>query len=115
MNKKALLGIIIFLIVCVIVLILSIILWNVSYQNGTTRDIVQGYDKGILWYHAYLKNDHSTAYCFDDERFIPMLEQSQKENKEVVVTYKKYVGKGFLCSAAENYENVIIENIEIVN
>jgi len=91
-----------------------ILLWNVSYQHGTSRDIVQGYDKGILWYHAYLKNDHFTAYCFDDEKFIPMFDKAQKEQIEVVITYKKYVGRGFWCTTAENYENVIVENVDFV-
>lgn len=85
-----------------------------TFQHGSTRDVVQGYDKGLIWYHAYLKNDHGTAYCFDDVSFIPILEKSQKENVDVIVTYETYFARGFLCSAAEKYETVIITNIEEV-
>lgn len=84
---------------------------DVSYQHGSSRDIVMGFDKGIYWHHAYLKNDHLTAYCFDDERFIPLLEQSQKEGREVIITYEKYIGRGNFCSAGD-YEKVVITNVE---
>lgn len=112
-NKKGQAGWIFFVIIVLAILIIgAIIFWNTSYQHGTSKDVVQGYDKGILWYHAYLKNDHNTAYCFDDERFIPLLEKSQRENTEVIVSYEKYVIRGSLCSTSENYENVIITKIE---
>ena len=111
-NKKGIIGFVISLLVLVGIIGIFISVQNVSYQHGTSRDVVQGYDKGIIWHHAYLKNDHATAYCFDDERFINILTDSQRTQKEVIITYEKYWGRGFFCSAAEKYETVIITKIE---
>lgn len=114
MNKKAQVGwIMLGITFIILIVILFFLVKNISYQHGTSKDIVMGYDKGVFWYHAYLINDHQTAYCFDDEKFIPLLEQSQKNNQKVIITYEKYYGRGFLCTAADNYERVIITNVEI--
>lgn len=117
MNKKGQEGIFIFMgIVFAIGIILALIFFvryfNTPYQHGTSRDIVQGFDSGPLWKHAYLKNDHFTVYCFDDDNLIPILEQAQKTQKEVIITYEKYAGRGGMCVAADNYETVIIKSIE---
>jgi len=113
MNKKSQAAIAAIVFMAVIILLIVLILKPVSYQHGTSKDIVQGYDKGIIWYHVYLLNDHHTAYCFDDEKFIPLLEQSQKNNEKIIITYEKYVIRGCLCSSSDNYENVIITNVEL--
>jgi hypothetical protein len=119
MNKKGQIGGIIFALIIIISVTILIMIFSQSgsmvFQHGTTRDLIQGYDKGIIWYHAYLKNDHNTAYCFDDKRFILILEQSQREQREVLVTYETYLLRGFFCSTTENYENVIIKNVEFVD
>lgn len=112
-NKKGQVALFIIFFVVIIICVLAVLfLKDVSTQTGTSKDIVQGYDKGIIWYHAYLKNDHFTAYCFDDERFIPLLENSQKNNREIIIYYEKYIGRGFFCGSAENYENVVITDIQ---
>jgi hypothetical protein len=112
-NKaQAEVTVIILFLLLMVVLVVFFLIKDISIQHGASKDIVQGYDKGLLWNHAYLKNDHFTAYCFDDESFIPLLEQSQKQNKEVIVTYEKYIGRGMLCSSADHYENVVITKVE---
>ena len=105
------------LVFCMLIIVVIICLSlssNYPYQHGTSRDIVQGYDAGPIWNHAYLKNDHNTAYCFDEERFLPILEKAEMEQKEVIITYEKYFLRGALCSTSDNYENVIIVNVELV-
>ena len=103
-------------IILIIVIVCSLILVNgCTYQHGTSRDIVQGYDKGIIWHHAYLKNDHTTAYCFDNESFIPILDESQKTQREVIVTYETYLFRGFLCTTSEKYEKVVIADIKFAD
>lgn len=97
------------------VLIAFLLISNVSaivFQHGSSRDVVQGYDKGWLWYHLYLKNDHTTAYCFDNPSFVSMLEQSQRTQREVIVTYETYLFRGFFCMTSEKYDNVVVTNVE---
>lgn len=113
MNKKAQEGFVVVILIILMLLIFGVILlYGVSYQSGTSKDIVQGYDNGIMWHHAYLKNDHTTAYCFDDERFITILDESQRQNKEVIISYKKYVGRGFFCSTSEKFERVVVTDVQ---
>lgn len=93
------------------ILISILIISGCTLQSGTSRDIVQGYDEGIIWNHAYLKNDHSTAYCFDNPSFVDVFQQSQLFQKEVIVTYEKYLFRGALCSVSEKYEKVIVTDV----
>jgi hypothetical protein len=105
---------IVFLII-INLIVITLFMTNVSaivFQHGTSRDLVMGYDKGWIWYHAYLKNDHTTAYCFDNPDFIKILDDSQKNQKEVIVTYETYLFRGFFCTVAYHYEKVIIINVE---
>lgn len=105
MKKKAIYWIVI---ICLFITNITAL----TFQHGSSRDLVQGYDKGWLWYHAYLKNDHNTAYCFDNPDFIDILEDSQVNQREVIVTYETYLFRGFFCTTHGNYERVIITNVE---
>lgn len=99
--------------VLIVGLVLSLFLLSgCTFQHGTSRDIVQGFDKGILWYHAYLKNDHKTAYCFDNPYWTDILNVAQRSQKEVIVTYEIYALRGKLCMSGEGYESVVITNVE---
>lgn len=89
-----------------------LLLFGCTLQHGTSRDVVQGYDKGILWSHMYLKNDHSTCYCFNNQEFIKTFDESQLTQKEVIVTYEKYIVKGSLCNCDDKYEKVIVTNVK---
>lgn len=96
-------------------LVVSIIILNgCTFQHGTSKDYVYGYDTGILWNHLYLKDDHSTCYCFDDPEFIETIEEAQAADRKVLVTYEKYVFRGGLCWSADGYENVVVTKVGIV-
>lgn len=111
-NKAQVVGIFIFLLIVVAIVLGGFLLYSIELQHGTSKDVVYGYDKGMIWSHAYLKNDHTTAYCFNDESFIPLLDESQRDGKEVIITYSKYIGKGFFCTTDSKYENVVITGVK---
>lgn len=119
MNKKGQFEVITITIILFIIFIIfggifMVATWNVSYQSGTSKDKVMGYDVGPIWNHAYLMNDHFTVYCFDNDNFKPIFEEAQRNQKEVIVSYKKYMGRGSLCTSSQTYEPVIVTNVEIV-
>jgi hypothetical protein len=93
-------------------LICILLVSGCALQHGSSRDVVQGWDKGILWYHMYLKNDHTTAYCFDNPEFIKIFDDAQKTQREVIVTYETYLVRGILCSVSDKYEKVIITDVK---
>lgn len=82
-----------------------------TVQRGTSTDTIYGTDYGILWHHLYLKNDHSTVYCYDDF-YDQQIQEARKANATVTVTYEKNIlGKGTLCSAGEQYEPVVVTGV----
>ena len=81
-----------------------------TFQDGFSKDKVYAYDKGILWNHLYLVNDHTTAYCFDDSLW-NSVKEAYENNKTVNVHYQTYLIKGSLCSTG-NLENVIAIGID---
>lgn len=85
-----------------------------TFQQGTSKDYVYGYDKGIIWHHLYLKDDHKTCYCFDNPEFIATLKLAQEMNEKVIVSYETYLIRGSLCTAAEGYENVIVTDVKLM-
>lgn len=93
-------------------IITIILLSGCTFQSGTTKDQVSGYDKGVLWYHAYLKNDHRTAYCFDDSALADKFSDAQKSGKEVVISYETYLIRGWFCTVSPSYETVIVTKVE---
>lgn len=96
-------------------LLFSILLFTgCTLQSGYTKDKLHGYDTGVLWNHVYLLNDHTTVYCFDDNRFIPLLEQAKNGNVTIEVDYEKYALRGALCSSGQEMETVVITAIKIV-
>lgn len=96
------------------ILVLSFVLLFTGciFQHGTSKDYVMGYDRGIFWEHAYLVNDHNTCYCFDNQNFESILKDAQENNKKVIITYETYLFRGTLCSCSENYEEVVVINIQ---
>lgn len=97
-----------------LIVVLLLMLAGCTFQSGSTRDYASGWDEGILWYHAYLKNDHSTAYCFDDSVMRETFEYAKRNGKEVVVEYETYLFRGALCSANKNYETVVVTKVWII-
>jgi phenolic acid decarboxylase len=98
-----------------ILLISPVFVSAITFQHGSSRDVVQGYDKGWIWFHAYLKNDHTTAYCFDNPDFIDILKESQETQREVIITYETYLFRGFFCMTSDKFDNVIITNVKFVD
>jgi len=106
MNKLLIVGLL-----CAVIL-----MTGCTLQSGFTKDKLHGYDSGVLWNHVYLLNDHTTVYCFDDDRFIPILEQAKNNNNITIeVAYNKYLLRGALCSSGQEMESVVITNIKIVD
>ena len=91
-----------------LIILLIFLISGCTFQRGTSRDVVQGWDKGIIWYHMYLKNDHTTSYCFDNPQFIEIFDESLKTQREIIVTYETYFFRGGLCSAGDKFDNVIV-------
>jgi hypothetical protein len=95
-------------------LLAMIAISSCTFQHGTSKDYVYGYDKGIIWHHLYLKDDHKTCYCFDNPNFIATLKTAQEMNEKVIVTYETYLLRGMLCTSAEGYENVIVTDVKLM-
>ena len=92
-------------------LFLILFLGGCTFTQGTTKDVVQGFDKGIIWHHLYLLNDHTTAYCFDNDDFIPILKSAQESNQKVTVTYETNLIRGILCTTSDKFERVVVTNV----
>lgn len=90
--------------------LLLIILLTGCIQEGTSTDTIYGYDKGPIWNHVYLKNDHTTTYCFEDN-LQDDIEQAYKNNTVVTIHYNKYWFRGALCNPQPNTEPVVVESI----
>jgi len=113
-NKKGQMGVITIIIV---ILLIFIGFWIYSFflNKGSSTDYPYNIEKSSFWNKLWLKDDHTTVYCFDDERFIPIIEQAQKENKKIKVSYQEYLFRGTLCSSgSENIGTVVITNIEVL-
>lgn len=97
-------------------LILFILLFLVSctFHSGQSIDTVYSVDKGPLWSHLYLKDDHSTCYCFDNTEWYDMLKEGQKNGTKFVVSYETYLLTGGLCYCGEKFDTVVVTKIEKV-
>jgi hypothetical protein len=119
MNKKS--QVLVTALLCIIGLALIILaiyfIAPLFFNSGTSTDYPYTVEHTkVGWYKLWLKDDHTTVYCFDNERFLPIIEQAKIENKKVAVTYQDYFFKGFWCSSgSERIGKTVITNIEIVN
>jgi len=115
-NKKAqFIGFVVIVLVAIGLFFLIYWITPLFFNSGTSTDYVYTVEKTKFWHKLYLKDDHTTVYCFDDERFLPILEQARTENKKVVVTYQDYFFRGFLCSSGnERIGTTVITNVEII-
>ena len=118
-NKKSqgLIVIILFWTTLVIIFIL-LGLWIIPmfFNIGNTTDYVYTVEHTkIGWYKLWLKDDHTTVYCFDDERFIDIIDTAKLDNKKVKVTYQDYWIRGFLCSSGnDKIGTTVVTNIEVI-
>jgi hypothetical protein len=116
-NKKAqLVGIIVIILLIIGGILLIYWIAPLFFNSGTSTDYPYTIEHTkVGWYKLWLKDDHTTVYCFDDERFLPILEQAKAENKKVAVTYQDYFFRGMLCSSgSERIGTTIITGVQIV-
>ena len=114
MNKKGLLGWIIFIILA---LGLCVILFLIFRTSGSSVDTAYGVEKNFFWYKLYLKDDHKTIYCIDkeDTQLLKIAQKTSEDKSKVKVTYTEYFFRGSLCNFDERYSSVVITNIEVLD
>ena len=119
MNKKA--GI-----VEAIVVILIIILAVVAFYYGSLLFMNKGFSVDYPynvenqkiggWHKLWLKDDHTTVYCFDNEQFLDTINMAKSLNKKVRVDYQEYFFRGFFCTSGnDKIGTVVINSISIEN
>ena len=114
-NKKGLIGLVIF---TLIFLFLLIWVYSLFLNKGYSIDYPYNIEQQKIggWYKLWLKDDHTTVYCFDDERFISIIETAKESESKIKVEYQEYILRGFLCSSgSDNINAVVITNIIIEN
>lgn len=118
MNNKGqiVLGVTIFLIILAIIVAVYLIT-PLFFNDGTSTDYAYNVEKTkIGWYKLWLKDDHTTVYCFDDERFIEIIEKAKAEDKKINVKYQDYWFRGFFCnSGSDNIGTTVVTDITILN
>lgn len=83
-------------------------------NKGFSIDYPYNIEKSQFWNKLWLKDDHTTVYCFDNEDFISIIEKAQRENKKIKVSYQEYVFRGALCtSGSERIGTVVVTDIKI--
>jgi len=116
-NKKGLITEILF------ILIIGLLILGVAYgyflitQNkGSSKDYAYTVEKTNFWYKLWLKDDHTTVYCFDDDKFLKIIEDAKARDKKVKVTYQDYFFRGFFCTSdiGSDIGKTIITDIEVL-
>lgn len=102
-------GILLFLIIFGLIALISIPFLN----KGTSIDVAYGVEQNNLWTKLYLKDDHKTVYCIEDQDLIDLAKRASEEKLRVEVTYQEYVFKGSLCDFSEQYSGVVVKDIKI--
>jgi len=116
MNKKGqlmIVGGILFIVVIIGILCLINILF---LNHGSSIDIAYGVEQNTFWSKLYLKDDHTTVYCMDDDNLIQIAKQASQEKLKVKVTYQEYIFRGTLCNLFnDKYNGVVVTNIEVIS
>lgn len=105
-------------VIAIIIGILVLIFAGISYfflNKGTSVDYPYSVEhSSIGWDKLWLKDDHTTVYCFDNPSFKDVIEKARSENKKVKVYYQDYVFRGSLClSGNDEIGTTVITDIEI--
>ena len=117
-NKKAQGVLACIIIVIFILFIIGLIMWvsTLFLNNGSSTDYPYNIEQSKFWNKLWLKDDHTTVYCFDDEKFLDIINKAKIENKKIKVSYQEYLFRGFLCSSgSDNIGEVVITDIEVIN
>lgn len=98
-----------------IVLLLLVI--PLFFNNGTSTDYAYSIENTkVGWFKLWLKDDHSSVYCFDNNNFLPIIKEAQEKNKKVAVSYQDYWFRGFLCSSGnEKIGSTVVTDIKIID
>lgn len=111
--KKGQAEVIIFILI-VLVIVGGLWIYSLFLNKGVSTDYPYNIEKSQFWNKLWLKDDHTTVYCFDDERFIPIIDKAKLENKKINVYYQEFMFRGFLCtSGSDNIGTVVITDIKI--
>ena len=94
------------------IMILSLLILT-SCSSGQSKDIIYSVDRGLIHNHLYLKDDHSSCYCFTDENLYNKLKIAQTENKKVIVEYEDDYFS--LCYCGDKFDEVKITNVIFTN
>lgn len=91
-------------------LLIGLFLVGCTTQMGSSRDVIYGYDQGPAWNHMYLKNDHTTTYCFDN-RLLDKVKAYYDNQTVVKISYAKGTFYTGVCMGQGNSEVVLVNDI----
>jgi len=116
MNQKGQLEIFLAIVILTGVILGVICIISIPFLNsGDSIDTAYGVEQNVWWSKLYLKDDHKTVYCIDNENLIPIAKQASQEKLKVKVTYQEYMFRGFLCNLFnDKYDAVVVKNIEVI-
>lgn len=115
MNNKGQLGVFIILIIVVGIIIGGIFIAQHFLNSGVSTDYPYSIEKNKIWSKLWLKDDHTTVYCYDDDSFTPTLEDAKERGKKVNVYYQEYILRGFFCSSGNGKIGTsIITKVEVL-
>lgn len=112
-NKKGLVGFIMILLIILGIIGGAYVYFLITKNVGSSTDYVYTVEKTNFWHKLFLKDDHSTVYCFDDEKFLDIIKKAQDDNKKIKITYEDYFIRGFFCSSGkDNIGTTIITDVK---
>jgi hypothetical protein len=115
-NKKGLTGLIYGISLTALIILLIYFTAPLFFNSGTSTDYTYTVERTkVGWYKLWLKDDHTTVYCFDDERMLDIINEAKEQNLKVEVTYQDYWFRGSLCgSGSEAIETSVVTAIKII-
>lgn len=117
MNRKAEGELIVGLIVLIILaafIFASYFLSQFILNTGSSVDVAYGVEQNAFWTKLYLKDDHKTVYCIDDDTLRQIAQNAAQQKLKVKVYYQEYFIKGGFCNFDKDYSTVVVKNIEVV-
>jgi hypothetical protein len=120
MNKRGGLFLEFFVVLIMIIAILGFLtlivaLFSIPFlSHGSSVDVAYGVEENSFWNKLYLKDDHKTVYCIDDNRLLQIAKNASLNKQKVEVTYQEYVFRGGLCNFDDKYSGVVVRNIEVI-
>jgi hypothetical protein len=115
-NKKGRVGIIAILLIVILYIVGSLIWFQFTKNKGMSTDYPYTVEHtAIGWYKLWLKDDHTTVYCFKDIKLLDVINKAKAENKKIEVYYQDYLFKGTFCTSGnDKISTTVVTNIEVV-